>query len=258
MTTQAAASPFHCVVSADLFRRAMSAISTEETRYYLGGVFVQPCARGGAILTSTNGHWLINIRDPRGIVEGCGIVKISKLLTAQLKPNRTDCLSKYGHAAERVLVAGHAGDIREARASVVLSGLVHTPKGGHEPIEPRPEALDALWTPDRSVVAAQFSDAMIDGVFPDWTRIVPDQPNFDAPIPALDQSYVSAAAKALSEERSRTPIRLGAVDQTSPVMIVSPTQKLGDWDGFAVVMPIRSPAASAPSYWKPEPLAEAA
>ncbi len=81
MTTQ-----FKARLSADLFRRAQSCVSTEETRYYLNGVAVEACAGGGAVLVSTDGHRMICLRDAEAEVSGPDvIVAIDKATLAVLK-----------------------------------------------------------------------------------------------------------------------------------------------------------------------------
>lgn len=53
-------------VSARLFYAAALVASREETRYYLNGVHVQPCAGGGVMLVATDGHRLVCVRDSSG------------------------------------------------------------------------------------------------------------------------------------------------------------------------------------------------
>lgn len=244
---------FRCAVSAELFGRAMAAVATEETRYYLGGVFVQPCLQGGALLTSTNGHWLINVRDPRGVCEGSGIVSISKVMKAALKANRTDVRGPFGHLGERVLIVGTDGGFKDARAMVVLSGRPHTPKGSEAEVNPRDSVLARLAKPGRDVLAAQFSDVLIDGVYPEWKKIIPAEVDFAAPAPALDQRYVALAAKALSQDGKVQPIRLAPSkgQPSGPVLVMAANRTFEDWQALAVVMPVRAESALAvPTYWQ--------
>lgn len=49
--------------NADLFRIAYSCVSTEETRYYLNGVHLEPHPCGGAFMVATDGHRLIVVHD---------------------------------------------------------------------------------------------------------------------------------------------------------------------------------------------------
>lgn len=53
-------------INANLFARVAVAQSTEATRYYLGGVCIQPHPRGeGVTLTATDGHCLLTAHDPK-------------------------------------------------------------------------------------------------------------------------------------------------------------------------------------------------
>lgn len=53
-----------------LFLAAARVASTEQTRYYLRGVFVQRAEGGGLLYTATDGHRLIHAHDPQGEIEG--------------------------------------------------------------------------------------------------------------------------------------------------------------------------------------------
>lgn len=253
---------FRCAVSADLFARAMLAISKDECRYYLQGVFVQPCPQGGALLTSTDGHWLINVRDPRGVVEGSGIVTLNKAMRAALKAERSDAMGPSGHASERVVVVGDSGTIKDAVAMMVLSAVPHKPKGHDTEIDPRPSALAMLVKPGRAVLSAQFSEVIIDGKYPDWQRIVPTKVDWKAATPAIDQRLLALAAKGLSQDSKRTPIRCApSTDspESGPVLVLPANRPLGTWEGFAVVMPVRAESEMAvPTYWQEPAKAEAA
>lgn len=62
-----------------LFLAAARFVSTEETRYYLRGVYVQRAATGGLLYTATCGHLLIHIHDATAEMEGgARIVGITK------------------------------------------------------------------------------------------------------------------------------------------------------------------------------------
>ena len=55
-------------VNANLFARAAVAQSTEATRYYLGGVCIQPHPRGeGVTMVATDGNILLAAHDPDGV-----------------------------------------------------------------------------------------------------------------------------------------------------------------------------------------------
>ena len=64
-------------LDADLFMRVRRAIGTEETRYYLTGVHVEPAPGGGAIMVATDGRVMLVARDPHGFVPAPAIVHLT-------------------------------------------------------------------------------------------------------------------------------------------------------------------------------------
>lgn len=85
--------------SADLFRIAYLSASSEETRYYLKGVFIRPTFTGepGALMVATDGHTLVCLYDPTatgvpddGVILTLDKVKPGKLFTTgrQEKPRQ--------------------------------------------------------------------------------------------------------------------------------------------------------------------------
>lgn len=65
-------------VNALMFRIAAECQSTEETRYYLNGVYIHPHPDEGALLVATDGHRLIVVHDKAGKCDKPGIVAIDK------------------------------------------------------------------------------------------------------------------------------------------------------------------------------------
>jgi len=241
---------FRCAVRADLFLRALSGVSDEDTRYYLNGVFVQPCGDGGAIMTATNGHWLISVQDPRGIVTGSGIVKLDKAAQAALKKRPTDIASKFGRATERVLVVERAEEFKDSRALIVLNGLP-SGKSGETFTDHREEAFEQLSAPTRLTAHAMYGECLIDGTFPDYTKVIPESVDWDKPVPPIDQRLVDKASKALCEDEKRRPVRMGGNGDGSPVVVVAANRQLPGWSAIAVVMPIRVDSAiNVPTFWK--------
>jgi DNA polymerase III sliding clamp (beta) subunit (PCNA family) len=66
-------------INANLFLAAARFVSTEETRYYLKGVYVQHAAGGGLLYTATDGHRLFHAHDLNAEMDGdARIVGITK------------------------------------------------------------------------------------------------------------------------------------------------------------------------------------
>lgn len=247
---------FKCAVRADLFARAMLAISTEQTRYYLNGVFITAAPEGGALLVATDGHWLVAIRDPRGIVEGSGIVALNDSMKKALAKHRTDYgRSIYGRGAERVLIVRAGETIKDARAMIVLGGPVETSKDT-DPVDPRAETLTNLDAPGRDVVQAQFYDVLIDGTFPNFHRVIPSEADFTLRPPLIDNRLIEKASRALADgiTKSRAVI-LGPSKEhpgSGPVMVLPAYKQTSDHTAIAVVMPMRNdnPTPTVPTFWK--------
>ena len=64
-------------LDADLFMRVRRAIGTEETRYYLTGVHVEPAPGGGALMVATDGRVMLVARDPHGVAPAPAIVQLT-------------------------------------------------------------------------------------------------------------------------------------------------------------------------------------
>lgn len=63
---------------------AANFMSTEQTRYYLCGVFVEPCETG-VTMTATDGHRLVTCHDPQGVCSDPMIISLSKDTMQALK-----------------------------------------------------------------------------------------------------------------------------------------------------------------------------
>ena len=132
------------VVKADLFRLAHTAASTELTRYYINGVYIEPAPTGGALLVATNGHRMIVIHDPEGLCTKSAIVKLPRFALAQ-------CKTPKMFTTKRRLVI----NLEQDSATV-------------EEVTP-PNALDVI----QALLTAH--KVIIDGTFPDWRRVVPQE-----------------------------------------------------------------------------------
>lgn len=214
---------FQCVVSADLFRRASLAVSTDAGRYYLQGVHVSPASEGGAVLTATDGALLISVYDPNALVRGEGIVLLNKQSRAALKSR--------GALLEQRLLAVRATAGRQS-ALVVDVAAAKRDDNAYSPYEAALALLDA---PDARVKAAQFGDVLIDGTFPDWRRVLPDGLSRNLPPAPMDQRLVAKASEAICEFGGA--VRLTSSGANSPVLITSVMRP--GFDAFAVLMPVR-------------------
>lgn len=133
----------------DAFLRVKPFVSTEETRYYLNGIAVQPCPEGGALCIATDGHRMGIRRDVDGWCGRDVIVKVPRELKAPAK-------SLFNTAPWLVLMASGA-------------------KGHLSLVPPENKSIDDVFEAAISNVEdaiLRFGDVVIDGTFPDWRRVV--------------------------------------------------------------------------------------
>lgn len=174
-------------VNASLFRIAHMAVSTEETRYYLKGVYIEPYAPGGVTLTATNGHMLLTIHDESGSCDAPVIVSLGKSAL-------TECKTPRKEKGDRRLT----GDAASEPAQIIRSNMEGSP-------------LELV------AVAPQWH---VDGTFPDWRRVVPRDasPGVSA---AFDPVYIrrfADIAEAL-DANGKTAVRIAGADNASPALV---------------------------------------
>lgn len=194
--------PFN--LSCPALRAVAHAIGTEETRYYLNGIFVEPCDKGGVLLVATDGHRLCAVRDAHG--------KIGRpaILSARWADQALITKRSEGDGRRLVLTEG-----KQAVVSVPTAG------GG---------AFEA-----GSLLVEEIA-----GTFPDWRRVVPSaafRKSPGAPV-GFNPEYLGALAesgRALTR-RSRAQSVIFSFHQASPA---DPALALCDMapDALWVVMP---------------------
>jgi len=123
-----------------LFHVASLFTSTEQARYYLGGVYIEPHKTSGVTMTATDGHKLIHIHDPDG---ACDKPLILKALPVgrQLRPGK------------RMLRRVATGEV-PPRGTFMLN------------LHDIGETTDA-------VLAGSLLCETVDGSFPEYRRVIP-------------------------------------------------------------------------------------
>ena len=141
----------------NMFRATSLFISSEETRYYLQGVHVQPVpddAGGGVIMTATDGHRIASIYDENGSADR-KIILSCRWKDPALKTGKRE-------TGRRAFLTGNLAD-----------GYVATIRDCPGEIE------TGDYPPQLSVMA--FKE--IDGTFPEWERVFPDDMPFEIDFP---------------------------------------------------------------------------
>lgn len=202
-------------VNADLFRIAYGTVSQEETRYYLNGVLVEPHPCGGVFLVSTDGHRMTVIHDESGHADAPAIIRLSKdaLKACKVKKTRR-CPS----------------DIRRLTVSDNLAT-----------VETAPCNSEGEQYGD-SVIAATSTNAVIDGSFPDWRRVVPQLPENGefAGTNSYNPKYIADFAD-MTSELGANHFRIVDVDHGSPALILFS----GVPHAFGILMPVRDDIENA-------------
>lgn len=191
------------LVNADLFRIVANFISTEETRYYLRGVFIQRHQLNGVYLVATDGHRMMIAHDATGTTESDIIVSLDKVALNACKPVKHE-------PGERLLQVDDNG-----RAQV-LTG-----------------------TDDRLPVAIHHG-AIIDGTFPDWRRVA--CPSLENVAPTTFNGLFLAdfgkAAKELARNSGSDKHGIRAIGETDGPNVI---RFLGIEHAYGVLMPMRDP-----------------
>lgn len=235
---------------ADLFRACLRFVSTEETRYYLNGVLVQPHPERGVYLVATDGHRMAVVYDENGYARREAILRPTLKVT-EYKPT-----AKQGD----LFITARSGAGRTIAESYLNEWPV-TDRGRWQDIAYDPLSVERFDAMRRGVNVV----TEIDGSFPDWRRVVPAAWERDGQPVLLNSSYVAALVDA-HKDMARVCERQGAHRLArAAAMRITPAEKEGpalvqfpDADfAFFVVMPIRDTDSRAGPAWLHVP-AEAA
>lgn len=174
-------------VSAQKAALILPFVSTDNIRYYLGGLFIEPHPKGGVLMVATDGRRLAAIHDPDGEADGGWICPVPKVLAAACRRQN----KKYPKDNAGMLhFIGDAGYVTAANFPPESVGTDMAARLG-------PLHLASAWAPP------------IDGRYPDWRRVVPAWPleqDFSEPIGFSGKllSAFSVAAKAAGYSNAAT------------------------------------------------------
>lgn len=203
-------------VNANLFRIAAMCQSNEGTRYYLRGVSIEPHAVKGAVMVTTDGHRLLAIHDESGFADETAIIALTPAALKECKP---------GKHWQRFLT---------------VDGVNATINDGVVTKEGEIELGDAV---------AVSVKCRIDDTFPDWRRVVPQQPMIlqpDEPFPAFNGVYLADMGKIageLEKHFDRFVKHAGhAITATLACEALSPALVLFNKvpEAFGVLLPVRA------------------
>lgn len=195
-------------VNADLFRIVYTTVSSEETRYYLNGVHIEP-HQNGALMVATDGHRMIVAHDTAGECTESAIVKLPRFALAQ-------CRTPKMFEKKRVV------EVENGSATIIEM----------VPAEKKGEFLrESLLTAHK---------AIIDGTFPDWMRLVPSEISGSGTSGAVNPKYIKAWGD-VGVELSRLYGGVGSIalyssDPNSPMLV----RFEGAKNVFGIQMPMRT------------------
>lgn len=207
-------------INSGLFYVAYLFASTEETRYYLDGVYIEPHPEGGVTLTATNGHYLIQILDRGGSTDRPFIMSMNKRDLTKLKPTRrtpNETLITYGT------------ELGFGRFRVDLAAIDSLPK-------------------------ACFFAVEVDGTYPDYRKVIPWLHKDRKPCGevSLDAKYIGnfGAASLLIgyslgiDVGSGISLAMAATSHEPMLISLGPAHS-----AFGVIMPMRTECTAEPPIW---------
>lgn len=212
-------------LNAGLFYAAHMFVSSEPTRYYLHGVYVEPHPEQGVNLTATDGRQIVMVHDRDGMAKKPAILTLDRRDLARLKPVR----GKNGNTFDNLV-------IRES--------------DGLHPGQFLAEIRDKSDTIKSIMLARE-----IDGTFPDYRRVVPTYaPDRGTPetygcMPHQLAAFASAGtligiALDISFTDPAVGIALGGTATTPSLISFGPAQV-----AFAILAPTRVTCHTSPPPW---------
>lgn len=191
-------------------------ISTGPGRYYLAGFNVERDPVKGLRIVATDGHRLGCLHDVDGTMTGPNIiVKLPKAALAMLKGKVPVKSSSYQWYV------------------VIENGAVSLHYGTkHDNLSP---------------ACGTFGDVLIDGAFPDWTRVVPSPAMVEQDRHTSFNAKYMAPFAAIGAAGQVT--LLPGDDADAPMVVLA----AGRADFLGVLMPMRAGDTSLPSFWTSAP-----
>lgn len=148
-------------------------ISTEETRYYLNGVFIEPHPETGALLVATDGYHLGVIHDETAECDKAAIWPIDPYLVKWLTEWKWEAMREDD---EEVGMSKERRDIDE---------MVARFDGRH---------VDILSTGGKSPLHFSAASEPIDGTYPDWRKVLNKEAKDDRSGHGFDPKFLGAFA----------------------------------------------------------------
>ena len=223
------------IVSARSIARVLPFASKEEGRYYLNGVSIEPHPAEGAILVATDGHRMGVLHDPTAIVPaGLKVIlaRDTRVVTAVRLAKDTMNLKPW------VVIKTSDGGIGSA-------ALVYAATADEA-------------TQEEEFPAAGDRQALIDGKFPDWRRVVPKPDDLGAGGSPTFRSSHLRDFQAAASLKADVPIRVFPNKNAAGPSVIR-LSGIDNADFIGVLMPIRVEISEVlPSWLRVDPAPAAA
>lgn len=224
---------------ADRLRLATLFESTEETRYYLNGVYIEALDEG-ARLIATDGHRLVAFRDEAAFTCAPCIVALPKAARAAIKSVKAKQFVWFG------ILGQHDGTGRhEARVVDATDGF-----------SSMEEIQAAMLDMTHPCVAWAGAVNLIDGTYPEFENVFPSHVGDAAPSGAFQGRYLAPFVEVAQDIAGKgASISLHLNGPTSPALIQCERN-----DFVGVLMPMRADGGGLErdgALWRPPAWAKA-
>jgi len=199
-------------------------MARNDVRYYLNGICIKPCAKGGVILAATDGAHLLMIRDKDGFASREFIFPASPQILGICKTKRPKSAKLLGESPTAIVIDDNRLNI------VTDSYCQNEPVAGE--LGDYQSHLHSAWP---------FKE--IDGKYPDLGRVIPSQETIAETTPAaavsVNSKYLGNLHKAMARlcpknAYATTLIQRG---QSDPLVILISAPAI---EAFAIIIPMRN------------------
>ena len=208
--------------------------SSEETRYYLKGLSIEPHPRAGAIIVATDGHTMSVIHDGEAIVSGERTIWSMPWKATLAAPMKAFLKATKG-------TSGHVyADLSRTQTGPSRIRLVYADKAADvfngQGIE--------FFTKSSTAIEGHF---WVEGTFPDYRRVIPTENRAATFKPAWYQArymaklaaFGQAIYEATDERGAYTAMCMFTSSDDGPGVALFPSPNC-----FVIIMPLRERAVS--------------
>jgi len=190
-------------------------IGVEEKRYYLNGIRFEQGV-DGVLLVATDGHRLGAFNSTDALCQGDGIARLPTRLPKIDRKKRAWLVVGQFAGAELALIMSFSSVTATARQIAENASLARA---------------DAI-----------YPDALIEGEFPDWRRLLPNE--LGKPMASFNSAYLADFAAAANRKKG-VPIKFYGGSENDPHIVQVGSEK----NFIGIQMPMRTDAISKIPAW---------